>query len=128
MGKQAKSKALEEHRRQIALYLEAVRLVTGWKNTEMGKQAGGIHWTTIGRARRGESTLDYTTLLTLEAASAVTIPDELRNSAIAAKRPANAPSSSAEELRRIRADFEKQPPEVQRELLAELQRSASKAR
>lgn len=128
MGTQPKSKAVEAYRRQIAAYLDVVRVDKGWKNVEMGQKAGGLAHTTIARARKGEHTLSFPALLALEAASGIPIPAELKRAAIAAQQPPELQDApSAQELRRIRAEFERQSPEAQKALLAELQKAIAKA-
>lgn len=97
MANKPKSEAVTEYRRQIAFYLEAVRLAHGWKNVEMGQKAGGLAHTTIGRALKLETTLGFPALLALEEASGVTIPQTLRGAAIAAQQPTRTERDDLEE-------------------------------
>lgn len=121
MAKQPKSAAVAEYRRQIALYLEAVRNLRGWKNVEMGQKAGGIVHTTIGRALKGENTLGFPALLALEAASGVVIPTELRNAAISAQQPTRVDEDRIERVAQNLTRSERE------ELLRRLQQELSKA-
>ena len=127
MASQPKSQAVQEYRRQIATYLRSVMLAKRWKLVETGKHAGNLKHTTISRAIKGENTLGYPALLALEAASGVPLPDSLKGAAIAAQQPTLSDAPSAEEIRQVAADLQKKSPEVQRAIIAELQRSLTKA-
>lgn len=122
-----KSEAVQIYRNQIAVYVDKVRLATGWKNVEMGKRAGGLAHTTIGRALKGEHTMGFPALMALEEASGVPIPNELRQAAIAAQQPWK-PGPSADDLRQVAASLLERPPEEKRALLEALQRDLAKAR
>jgi hypothetical protein len=125
MASQPKSAAVAEYRRQIALYLEAVQIRTGWKLVKMGEMAGGLKHTTISRALKMENTLGFPALLALEAASNTSIPMALRAAAIAAQAPPS-PAPTEEELQKVADDLMGKSPEYRRALLEELQRSLAK--
>jgi hypothetical protein len=126
MGSQPKSQAVAEYRRQIAVYLEAVRIATGWKDVRMGEEAGGLAHTTIGRARKGKNTLSFPALLALEEASGCEIPPSLRGAAIAALQPARRERQELQEkIRNVAADLSA---EEQEELLEELKKRRAMAR
>lgn len=127
MASQPKSAAVKEYRRQIALYLEAVMRVTGWKLAKTGDMAGGLKHTTISRALKGENTLGFPALLALESASGCEIPNALRGAAIAAQQPPARPAPTAADLARVAEDLRDKSPEFKRALLEELQRSLAKA-
>lgn len=127
MATKPKSQAVEEYRRQIAAYIDAVMMMKGWKLAETGERAGGLVHTTIGRALKRENTLGFPSLMALEAASGVKIPDALRGAAIAAQQPpqyASAPTQ--EEIRQVARQLEGKSQEYQQALLKELQRSLGK--
>lgn len=127
MATQPKSKAVEEYRRQIALYLEAVMVARQWKLVRTGEAAGGLKHTTISRALKRENTLSYPALLALAEASGVPIPESLTSAARTAQQPTR-PAEEAELARRI-AQVAKDLTEPERQaLLRSLQESLVKAR
>lgn len=120
MATEAKSRAVAKYRREIADYLRAVKLATGWSTTEMGARAGKLAHTTIGRAMKEHHTLAFPALLALEAAAGLAIPETLRAAAVAAQHPPTASSRKDDALKRLREEFAKQSPEAQRAFLDEL--------
>lgn len=123
-----KSKAVEAYRQEIARYLEAVRLATGWKQVEMGERAGGLAHTTIGRAMKGDHTMGYPALLALEDQSGVPIPDSLVAAARGAQQPTRREAGTdADELRAIAARLMDKPKEERDAMLRELRKLLAKA-
>lgn len=124
MGRQTKTAAQDAFRREIALYLKAIRIARGWKQEEMAAEAGGITHTTIGRAINQKTTLGFPTLLALEKASGVPIPDTLNQAAIAYSQPERQSTVDLEaELRDILSVFKTKSPEEQKSALEELKRT-----
>lgn len=125
MAKQPKSAAVAAYRREIAIYLRAVRLKTRWKNVEMGQRAGSVAHTTIGRALKEETTLSFPVLLALEEASGVAIPQTLRGAAIAAQQPTRTEADDLQE--RISQVARELTRDEQEALLVRLQKELARA-
>lgn len=126
MGTQPKSKAVAEYRRQIALYLEGVREATGWKLVQMGQAAGGLKHTTISRALKQENTMNYPSLLVLEASSHHPIPEALKTAARLSQQAAYPQGPTEATISRVAEELANESPEVQRALIERLQRNLAK--
>lgn len=128
MATQPKSAAVEEYRRQIARYLEAVQTATGWKLVQMGEKAGGLAHSTILRGLKGENTMGFPALMALEAASRVPIPDSLRGAAIQAQQPTRAePEIDPEVLRSVARQLEGKSGDEQKAIIAKMLKALSEA-
>lgn len=112
-----KSEAMEAYRREIAAYLELVKLGTGWTLAQMGQHAGGLAHTTVSRALKGEHTMGFPALLALEHASRVSIPDSLTLAARQAQQPTR-PQTMEEQIAALASDLMDRSPEEQRAFLA----------
>lgn len=127
MGTQPKSVAVEEYRRQIALYLQTVKIATGWGQVKIGDVAGVVH-TTIGRALKGEHTLGFEKLMAISEASNQPIPDKLRGAAIAAQQPTRREVAEIkEQIQSVAAQLQGKTTEEQNEIIEELRRALAKA-
>jgi transcriptional regulator with XRE-family HTH domain len=81
--------ATERHahyRRHVAAYLRAVELARGWSQSEIGRRAGVLS-TTVNKALKLKHSMNYTTLLALEAASDIPIHEELKQAAATLSAP-----------------------------------------
>lgn len=125
MGRQTKTAARDEFRRQIALYLRAIRIARGWKQERMALEAGDISHSTIGRAINEKNTLEFPTLLALEKASGIPIPDALRDAAIAYSQPNHPPRviDVEAEIRGLTAELKTKSPQEQRAALDQIRRA-----
>jgi transcriptional regulator with XRE-family HTH domain len=97
LGLMAKT-ATERHahyRHHVAAYLRAVEIARGWSQSEIARQVGVLS-TTINKALKLKHSMDYTTLLALEAASDIPIHEELRQAAATLKAPRQISASEAE--------------------------------
>lgn len=120
-----KSATAAAYRREIATYLRAIQIATGWKQVKMGEMAGGLSHTTIARAMKTTTTIGYPALLALEEAAGLPIPDSLVGAARAAQQPTTS-SPTAKQLAAVRSELLDLPEGQRRALLAELQRSLQK--
>lgn len=126
MATQPKSEAVQEYRRQIGLYLQAVKIATGWGQVKMGEVAGVAH-TTIGRALKGDHTLSYPALLALEEESRVPIPDALVGSARQAQQPTRRDAAELEQqIRSVAEQLKGKSAAEQDALIEELRRALAR--
>lgn len=126
MATQPKSEAVQEYRRQIALYLQAVKIAKNWGQVKMGDVAGVVH-TTIGRALKGDHTLNYPALLALEEASGVPIPEALTGAARAIQQPTRREAVVLEDqIRSVAEQLKGKPKTEQDAIIEELRKALAK--
>lgn len=82
-----RTKAEETYREEIAAYLRLVQELKAWTQAELGRNAGYSDHTAVNKALKGRHTMAFDALLALETASGVTMPQELRDAAVAARQP-----------------------------------------
>lgn len=85
------------YRHHVAAYLRALEEARGWSQSEIGRQAGVLS-TTVNKALKLKHSMNYATLLALEAASDIPIPDELKQAAVALTAPRQAIEVEADEF------------------------------
>ena len=121
-----RTKAEETYREEIAAYLRLVRADKGWTQSELGRAAGYSDHTAVNKALKGKHTMAFDALLALETASGVTMPQELRDAAVAARQPRAVSVPPADEVKATTEELvqraKKMNPEERERLMEELRK------
>ena len=114
------SDRVAEHRQRIAEYIRLVMAERAWSQAAVAR-ALNVNQSTMNRAANGKHTTSFESLLALEEAAGVAMPEELKASAKALRQPTR-PAPANEDVRDLVELVGGAPIEEQRALFEQLSR------